>query len=183
MPIVKPSLTSPNVGNLSVKRGYMSAQFEGESEFTDMGFCAQAELTMNPTLLHYYSPRQGVQKKVLSVITRLDASLTMVLNEQTARNMGLAVLALATQGESPGGTRLELMSNPRFYAALQFTDTSTYGPEWNAYFPLVLLTPRQALALIAQGSGDWATVSITCDVQYDTTTQSFGYIESTMEHV
>ena len=50
MPIVKPSLTSPNVGNLSVKRGYMSAQFEGEAEFTDMGFCAQAELTMNPTL-------------------------------------------------------------------------------------------------------------------------------------
>lgn len=183
MPVVKPSLTSPNVGNLSVKRGYFAAQFEGESEFTDMGYCLSAEMTMNPTLLHYYSPRDGVKKKVLSVVTQLDASLTMVLNEETSRNIGLAVLALATQSESPGGTRLEFMSEPRFYASLQFTDTSAYGPQWNAYFPLVLFTPRQGLALIAQGSGDWAQISLTCDVQYDTVSQSFGYIESTEEHL
>jgi hypothetical protein len=184
MPVVipTPSLTSPNVGNLSVKRGYFAAQFAGEDTFTDMGYCLSAELTMQPTLLHYYSPRDGVKKKVLSVVTQLDATLTMVLNEETARNLGIQLLALGTAGESPAGSRLEFMSYPRFYASLQFTDTSAYGPQWNAYFPLVLFTPKQALSLIAQGSGDWAQISITCDVQYDETTLSFGYMESTMEH-
>ncbi len=180
---VKPSLTSPNVGNLGVKRGYMSAQFEGESVFTDMGYILSAEITMNPTLLHYYSSRDGIQKKVLSVVTRLDAAGTVICNEQTARNMGLAVMALATQSESPGGTRLELMSHPRFYASLEFTDTSTYGAEWNWYIPLALLTPKQGVALIAQGSGDWAQIPLTFDVQYDQVTQSFGYVDSAMEHL
>jgi len=34
-----PNLTSPNIGNYYVGRGYLSMKLQGESVFTDMGNC------------------------------------------------------------------------------------------------------------------------------------------------
>ena len=47
-----PNLTSPNIGNYYVGRGYLSMKLQGESVFTDMGNC---KLYLRRSLLLLYN--------------------------------------------------------------------------------------------------------------------------------
>jgi hypothetical protein len=173
--IVAPSLTMPNVGNLFVGRGYLSAQFQGETSYSDMGNCTSFTMQVNPTLLHHYSSRVGVRKKDLSVVTQLDATLQMSLEELTLRNLAMFVLGAPL---ASGADSIFLMSQPLFYAGVRFTATNSVGPEWNAVFPLVLLSPRNALQLIAEGTGTWGNMQIQGEVQFDSVSGQFGWVYS-----
>lgn len=170
-----PSLDSPNIGNYYVGRGYLSMQLAGEVSFQDMGNCTKFTFQVSPTRLDHYSSRVGVRKKDLTVVTQLDAKLTMTLEEATVRNMALAVLGIPLESAADS---IELMSDPLIYAALQFTATNVVGPQWNAVFPNVLITPTNAFQLIAEGSGTWGTVELEGDVQFDQTSQKFGWMYS-----
>jgi len=172
---VAPSVHSPDVGNLFVGRGYLSMQLSGESAFTDMGNATAFSLQVQPTLLHHYSSRIGVRKKDLSVVTQLDATLQMTLEEITVRNMAMFVLGTPL---ASGADSIFLMAQPLYYASLRFTATNVVGAEWNAVFPLVLLSPRNAFQLIAEGSGNWAGLQMQGDIQYDSTSGQFGWVYS-----
>lgn len=171
MPVVAPSRTSPNIGNYRVGRGYMTMELQGETGFLDMGNVTSMTFEVKPTLLHHYSSRVGVQSKDRSVVTRTEATLTVVAEEWTARNMGLALLGNVLQS---GADQIDIMSQPLFYCALNFTDTNVTGPQWQAFFPLCLITPSKAIEMIAEGSGNWGALTFTVDVQKDTT-QGFGW--------
>jgi hypothetical protein len=167
---------SPNVGNLFVGRGYLAMKIQGESSFTDMGNCTRFSFQVTPTRLDHYSSRVGVRKKDLTVVTQLDAKLTMTLEEATIRNMAMLVLGTAlTSGEST----IDLMSNPLFYAGLHFTATNAVGPQWHAVFPLVLMSPAGPFQLISEGSGSWGTIEIEGDVQFDGVSGQYGWLFST----
>lgn len=173
MPTLPPSVTSPNIGNLVVGRGFLSMKLVGESSFQDMGNCTRFTFQVNPTRLDHYSSRIGVRKKDLTVVTQLDSKLSMTLEEATVRNMQLTVLgsAMASAADS-----IDIMSEPLFYASLMFTATNVVGPRWNAVFPVVLLTPTNAFQLIAEGSGTWASMEIEGDVQFDSASGQFGWM-------
>lgn len=171
MPGNTPSETSPVIGNLRVGRGFLSMQLAGENSYQDMGETMSMKIKVSPTLLDYFSSRDGVQKKKLTVATRLDASISMVLNEATGRNMGLGLLATAN---ASGNIELDIMSNPLIYCSLKFTDTSAAGPQWQVTLPNVLITPEDALEMIAEGSGDWMKIPLTGNVQYDAASAGFG---------
>jgi hypothetical protein len=171
--LVAPAITSPNVGNLFVGRGYLSMMLQGETSFQDMGNTTRFSLQVNPTLLHHYSSRIGVRKKDLSVVTQLDATLQMTLEEVTVRNFAMFVLGVPLES---GADSIYLMSNPLYYATLRFTATNVVGPQWNAVFPLVLLSPRNQFQLIAEGTGTWGAMEMQGDIQYDQATQQFGWL-------
>jgi hypothetical protein len=175
MPLVAPNETSPAIGNYRVGRGYISMKLQGESSYADMGNCTKFTFQVKPTTLDHYSSRVGVRKKDLTVITQLDATLTMTLEEMTGRNMGLALLGLANVS---GNVEIDIMSNPLFYCSLQFTDTSAAGPQWQAEFPNVQITPENAVELIAEGSGNWSNIVVTGNVQFDSASNSFGRFTS-----
>jgi len=129
-------------------------------------------------LLPHFSSRVGVRKKDLVVVTELEATLSLVLEELTARNMAIALLGNYT--DSPPGTwTIDMFSQPLFYAALKFVDTSSVGPQWMATFPLVLFTPTKALSLIASGAGAWSTIDLQADVLYDDITGQFAVFSNT----
>jgi hypothetical protein len=172
---VLPSINSPNVGNLFIGRGYLSMQLQGETSYQDMGNCTSFTMQVAPTLLHHYSSRVGVRKKDLSVVTQLDATLQMTLEEITVRNMATFVLGAPLES---GADSVFLMSQPLFYASLRFSATNVVGAQWNAVFPLVLLSPRNAFQLIAEGSGNWGNMQIQGDVQFDAVSQQFGWVYS-----
>lgn len=173
--IVTPSIEMPNVGNLFVGRGFLSAQFQGESVYTDMGNCTAFTMQVQPTLLHHYSSRVGVRKKDLSVVTQLDSTLQMTLEELTVRNLAQFVLGVPLES---GADSIFLMSQPLFYCSLRFTATNSVGPQWNAVFPLVLISPRNALQMIAEGSGTWGNMQMQGDIQFDQVSQQFGWVYS-----
>lgn len=172
----QPNVNSPAIGNYVVGRGYLSMKLQGESTYQDMGNCTRFTFQPSPTKLDHFSSRFGVRKKDLTIVTQLDAKLTMTLEEATVRNMAIQAMGIPLES---GHDSIDIMTNPLFYAALIFTATNSVGPQWNAVFPLVLLSPTSAFQLISEGSGAWATMEVEGDVQLDATSGKYGWFYST----
>jgi hypothetical protein len=167
-----PHYVSPNIGNYRVGRGFLKMQLAGDATAQDMGNCTQFEFQVKPTLLPHFSSRVGVRIKDYVAVTELEATLTMAMEEITARNFAIACLGTPLQS---GATTIDIMSAPLIYASLIFTDTSAAGPQWNMTFPLTILSPAKATSLIAAGSGAWQTLDFTADVLKDPVTGLFGW--------
>jgi hypothetical protein len=89
----------------------------------------------------------------------------------------MQLLAMGLSMDS-GAHSIDIMSSPLFYAQLKFTATNSVGPQWNAVFPLVLLSPTSAFQLISEGTGSWASMEVEGDVQLDSVTGQYGWFYS-----
>jgi hypothetical protein len=173
-----PFFVAPNVENYRVGRGYVTMGTAGStSPSTDLGNCTKFELKLDPTLLKHFSSRQGTQKMDASAITRLEAELDMVLEDINGQNV--ALWALDATPASTGPISISLFNQPKIEVSLNFNDTSSFGPTVDILFPKVLLTPKDVLSLIADGSGDWSKLSITALVEYDNTHNEFAIVSMT----
>lgn len=169
--MVAPTFASPGIGNYYVGRGYLSMKLAGESVYKDCGNCTAFEFQAQPTLLNHFSSRQGVRTKDLVVVTELSATLKMSLEEFTARNM--AMYMLADQPAQSGGFEIEMFSQPLIYAAIKFTGTNDVGPKWSFEFPQCTISPQNAIQLISNGSGEWGKIDLQADVGRDAATGQF----------
>lgn len=172
---VTPTYAAPNIGNYYVGRGFLSLKLQDETEYVDMGNCKMFEFLAKPTLLNHFSSRIGVRKKDLVVITELEATLNMSLEEFTARNIAFAMLGVPSES---GSVSISMFTTPLIYAALKFTGTNDVGPKWNFDFPLCILSPSKAVSLISAGSGEWGAIDFQADVLLDPVTGEFGIATS-----
>lgn len=168
---IEGSLTSPNIGNYYIGKGIVSIKLMGETGYTDCGNCPTFEFMAKVTQLDHYSSRTGVKVKDFTAVTELAGSLTMVLEELTARNMGFALLGLPSGGPSPTPDTIEIFANPVIYGSVKFVGQNDIGPIWTVTFPLVKLSPNKALSLIGN---TWGTVDLDGDVLFDQLSGSFG---------
>jgi hypothetical protein len=168
---IEGSLSSPNIGNYYIGRGLVSIQLLGESVFTPCGNSPQFEFMAKVTKLDHYSSMTGVKVKDFTAVTEISGSLTMVLEEFTARNMGLALLGLPTGGPSPSPDTIDIFADPVIYGAVQFVGANDVGPIWTTNFPLVSISPSKAIAFIGNAYG---TIDLIGDVLYDRLTGGFG---------
>jgi hypothetical protein len=168
---IEGSLLSPNIGNYYIGKGIVSVKLLGESVFTDAGNCPQFEFLAKVTNLDHYSSRTGVRVKDFTAVIEISGSLTMQLEELTARNMGFAMLGLPTGGPSPTPDTIDILANPVIYGSIKFTGTNDIGPIWTVNFPLVKLNPSKAISLIAN---TWGTVDLEGDVLFDQLSNGFG---------
>lgn len=177
MPLT-PHEVSPNIGNLYIGRGFCEIKLVGESSYVDCGNVTEMTFQVKPTLLPHYSSRIGVRKKDLVVVTELEATLTVIMEEFTARNLAFACLGVPT--DSPPGTfTIDMFTTPLIQAALRFTGTNVVGPVWSATFPLVNFSPSKAISLISAGSGSWGALDFQADILQDPITHQFGIFTST----
>ena len=171
---IQGSLTSPNIGNYYIGRGAVSIQMLGEDIYTPCGNSPQFEFQAKVTQLDHYSSMTGVKVKDFTAVTEISGSLTMVLEEFTARNMGFALLGLPTNS---GGSPLEeietidIFADPVIYASVMFVGANDVGPQWTTTFPLVSLKPSKAIAFIGNTYG---TIDLMGDVLYDRLSGGFG---------
>src|SRR5262245_55298672 len=94
---------SPNIGNYVVGRGIgyvklIPPSTTPDADYVDVGNITEFTFSVKPTRLEHYSSRIGVRKKDLVVVTELAATLTMILEEFTARNLAMATLGLVSGG-------------------------------------------------------------------------------------
>lgn len=174
MPTVAPNLESANIGNYYIGRGICYTKLEGEAEYLDAGNVTLFEFQVKPTILPHYSSRIGVRVKDFTAVTELEATLTISMEEFTARNLGMALLG--TSRESPAGPSnivIDMFSTPIIRGAFKFVGTNVVGPQWTFEFPLVQLTPNKVVSLISQGAGSWGTIDLQGDVLKDPTTGQF----------
>src|ERR1035437_4365141 len=168
---VEGSLSSPNIGNYYVGKGILTIKLLGESDFTDCGNAPVFEFMAKVTNLDHYSSRTGVRVKDFTAVIEISGSLTMQLEELTARNMGFAQIGLPTGGPSPTPDTIDIFSNPVIYGSVKFVGTNDIGPIWTVNFPLVKLSPTKALGLIAN---TWGVIDLDGDVLYDQNQHTFG---------
>lgn len=168
---IEGSLTSPNIGNYYIGKGVVSIKLKGESSFVDAGNCPQFDFMAKVTSLDHYSSRTGVRVKDFVAVIEVSGTLTMVLEELTARNVGLVLLGLPTGGPSPSPDSISVFANPVIYAAVKFVGGNDIGPQYTVTFPLVKLTPSKAISLIGT---TWGVVELEGDVLFDGTTSTFG---------
>jgi hypothetical protein len=164
---------SPNIGNYVVGRGIgyvklVPPSLSPDANYVDVGNITEFTFALKPTRLEHYSSRVGVRKKDLVVVVEVAATLTMILEEFTARNLGLAVLGNTTS--SP----ITILSEPLIYAAFKFVSTNIVGPQWTYEFPLCLFTPTKAISLLPTGSGSWGQMEFEADVLFDDVSGGFG---------
>ncbi len=175
MPVPGPS---PNIGNYVVGRGIgyvklVAPSLSPDVDYVDVGNITEFTFLVKPTRLEHYSSRVGVRKKDMVVVTEVAATLTMILEEFTARNLGMAVL-----GAASGGT-VTILSEPLLYAAFKFVSTNAIGPQYTYTFPLCLFTPTKAISLLPTGSGTWGQMDFEADVLFDDVSGGFGTIVDT----
>jgi hypothetical protein len=181
--MVAPHEVSPNVGNYVVGRGYgmiklIPPSLNPDAAYVDAGNITEFTFQVKPTRLDHFSSRVGVRKKDMVVVTELAATLTMTLEEWTARNLAFAVLGISA--ESPPGTHtVAILAQPLIYAAFKFTSTNVVGPQWTYEFPVCLFTPSKAMSLLPAGSGAWGAMDFECDVLYDNVSGTFGTCTAT----
>lgn len=169
--LVEGSLLSPNIGNYYIGKGIVSTKILGESAYVDSGNVPQFEFLAKVTQLDHFSSRTGVRIKDFTAVTELAGTLTMQMEEFTARNMGFALLGIPTGGPSPTPDTIQIFANPVIYASVKFVGTNDIGPIWTVVFPLVRLSPSKALSLIGNA---WGTVDLEGDVLFDHATGGFG---------
>lgn len=168
---IEGSLISPNIGNYYIGKGEVYIQLLGEDEYTAVGNCPQFEFTAKVEQLDHYSSMTGVKVKDFTAVTQISGSLTIVLEEFTARNMGFALLGLPTGGPSPTPDTIDIFADPVIYGSVKFIGANDIGPVWTTVFPLVSLKPNKALALIGN---TWGTIDLMGDVLYDAKSGGFG---------
>jgi hypothetical protein len=166
--------TSPNIGNYVVGRGIGYIKLIPPTPNPDAGYVDAGNITeftfqVKPTRLEHFSSRIGVRKKDLVVITEVDATLTMILEEFTARNLGMAALGNPT-------APITILSQPLIYASFKFVSTNVVGPQWTYEFPNCLFTPSKAISLLPAGSGSWGAFDFEVDVLFDQVSGGFGTI-------
>src|ERR1019366_7240650 len=105
---IQGSLSSPNIGNYYIGRGLVSIQLLGENAYVPCGNSPQFEFMAKVTSLDHFSSMTGVKVKDFTAVTEISGSLTMVLEEFTVRNMGLALLGLPTGGPSPTADQIDI---------------------------------------------------------------------------
>lgn len=168
---IEGSLLSPNIGNYYIGKGNVYIKLLGETAYIHVGNCPTFEFTAKVTQLDHFSSMTGVKVKDFTAVTEISGSLTMILEEFTARNMGLALLGLPTGGPSPTPDSIDIFSDPVIYGSVQFIGANDIGPNWTVTFPLVSIKPNKALSLIGS---TWGTIDLMGDVLYDHTSQTFG---------
>jgi hypothetical protein len=176
---VEGSLVSPNIGNYYIGKGEVYIKLLGESKYTACGNCPQFEFQAKVTQLDHYSSMTGVKVKDFTAVTELSGTLTIVLEEFTARNIGFALLGLPTGGPSPVPDVIDIFADPVIYGSVKFVGANDIGPVWTTIFPLVSLKPNKALSLIGN---TWGTIDLMGDVLFDQTSGGFGTATVSLPH-
>jgi len=178
--MVAASILSPNVGNYYIGKGICSIKLLGETDYVDCGNVPAFEFLAKVTQLDHFSSRTGVKIKDFSAVTELAGTLTMQMEEITARNLAFALMGTLTE---PGGSpvdeniHIEIFTDAVIQGAVRFVGTNDIGMRVTVNFPLVQFTPAKAMAFIG---ASWGTVDLSGDVLADQATGSFGTLTASV---
>lgn len=152
--------TSPNVDEYGILKGIVSVQPGMTGTYLDIGNVPEFEFTPNIEELPHNSSRGGIRARDKTVVLEKGGDLRLVLEEWTAFNLSIVLLAdLLDVTGPPTGSSLDILSNAQFTAAVRFQGQNDVGPRWNFQFNRVDFVPTSSLNLIAED--DWSNMEIT----------------------
>jgi len=164
------SLTSPNTDNYYVGKGKVYIKLSTDGEYVDIGNVPEFEFTPGIEKLEHFSSRAGVKSKDKSIVLSKSATLKMVMEEWTARNLSLALLGVADETD-PSAVTIDILRDNVITAAIKFVGENEVGPKWTFEFPQVEFSPSAAINPI---SDEWGQIEVAGEVIYQELSDSFG---------
>ena len=165
---------SPNVDNYYVGAGIVKWQAgpTGYADpYRDLGNVSKFEFTSTPTRLHHYSSRVGVRFRDLSVVTQVEATVAMTMDELTAANLAMALLGTEIVTGPP--LTVDILNNAEQSGAIRFIGTNRVGAKMQIDLPSCNIAPSGALGFITTA---WGEIAISCEVNGNINTGSFGRV-------
>lgn len=138
-------ISSPDVSNLAVGKGFILFKPEDQAEFFHVGNVPTFTFTPKVVLLDHYSAMQGTRLKDLTIITEKTGEIKMDLEELTAQNLALLVMGdIGDDGGTPPNPQVQIFSRSSLIGELKFYATNEVGPRWYVDLLSVNLTPSGA---------------------------------------
>lgn len=161
---------SPNVDNYFVGAGIVKWKGILDVDYRDVGNVSKFEFTSNVTRLKHYSSRVGTRFKDKDVVTQVDASVAITMEELTAKNLALMLLGDEAGGGPP--IMIDILVDTEKVGAFRLIGTNDVGAKVQVDLPSCIISPSGALGLINQGA--WGEMQLTAEVNGDVNTGSFG---------
>lgn len=149
---------SPDPLNYFIGKGILKWKPEGAGSYRDFGN-ATFETTINPTKLDHWSNRTGIRTKDRQVVTQMEMSCKFGLDEFTADNLTIALMAT----QDTDGT-LSIGGSPQVIGAIRLIGTNEVGLKFQVDAPTVSVTPSAALSFISDG---WGVIELAGEVLAD----------------
>jgi hypothetical protein len=135
-------VTSPDVGNLAVGKGFILFKPTDQSSFFHVGNVPTFTFTPKATVLDHYTAMAGSKIKDLSIITEKSGEVKMDLEELTAQNLAMLVMGtVGTDASTPANPQVQIFSRSSFVGELKFYATNEVGPRWYVDLLSVNLVP------------------------------------------
>jgi hypothetical protein len=168
------SLTSPNVDNYYSGKGIVSFKPESGADFIDLGNVPEITFEFEVERLDHFSSRTGVRNRDKSVVIQKTGIATLLLDEWTAHNVGLAFLGAAVVNAGEASINIGELSETR--GTLKFVGMNDIGPKWTFEWPNCSLAPSAEIGLISE---EWGQLELQAQVEANPTTGIFGTATAT----
>lgn len=165
-------LTSPDVNNYAVGKGFLLFKPNGAVDFYHVGNCPKFTFLPKITPLPHFSAMAGSSVQDFSIIQRRAGEVTIDAEEMTVNNFA-SYLQGDIDATDPNAVTIDIMSKKSLIQGrLKYYGTNDVGPRWNIDLLQVQLNPTapfnpiseaynvmqlQGLVLIQNGS--WGTAT------------------------
>ncbi len=152
---------SPDTGNYRIPAATIAIKFATDMDYVDAGNLVDFTYTPTVTKKEHFSARTGLRAKDLTVVTEVSAAIKFTVDENTARNLSLFLLA-EVDTNTAGDEIINPLTSPNLTADIKVTGVNSVGPmvdfEGNVTF-----SPSGDLNLMADND-DWAQIPLEADV-------------------
>jgi hypothetical protein len=165
---------SPNTDNYTVYTGILKWTPLGGAQ-RDCGNVSEFALTFTATRLPHFSARGGiggVSYQDANPVIRVALSVAIKMEEITAANLQMALLATRTEGPP---IHLELLNDPNIHGTFELDGTNFQGAKVKIILPDVSVSPAAAIGFINPQA--WAEITLVAEVYGNKDTGSFGSLD------
>jgi hypothetical protein len=146
-------ITSPDVANLAVGKGFILFKPVEDADFFHVGNVPTFSFTPKVVVLDHFSAMAGTRFKDLTIITEKSGEVKMDLEELTAKNLALLMLGdVGDDGGTPPNPQVQIFSRSSLVGELKFFATNEVGPRWYVDLLSVNLTPSGDFSPIVENA-------------------------------
>lgn len=146
-------VSSPDVSNLAVGKGFILFRPDDAADFFHVGNVPTFSFTPKVVVLDHFSAMAGTRFKDLTIITEKSGEVKMDLEELTAQNLGMLLLGdVGDDGGTPPNLQVQIFSRDSLVGELKFYATNEVGPRWYVDLLSVNLTPSGDFSPIVENA-------------------------------
>lgn len=165
--------TSPSVDNLSLLTGIVYGKRIGvDNDYVDLGEVSAFTTSFTPDKLDYFSKRgPAARSKVKSVVREKTITLSMTMNEFTARQLQMFMMGGDIETNSDGDAEFDLGAADEQLYQIKYVGTNEIGNQVEVELLRVDMAPNGELNLLPD---EWGEIPVQGEVLYDSTAAKYG---------